>query len=79
MAEVFRTIPKQTRKKNGMGWDGELTLGSRASRLKNNAMRFKLKEMPKCSAFDLNEAWLHQLHHESLFNTTLAEYILLFL
>ena len=42
-------------------------------------MRVKLKEMPKCSAFDLNEAWLHQLHHESLFNTTLAEYILLFL
>lgn len=55
MAEVFRTIPKQTRKK--MGWGGmRSTLGSRASRLKNNAMRVKLKEMPKCSAFDLNEA-----------------------
>ena len=25
MAEVFRTIPKQTRKKNGMGWDGALS------------------------------------------------------
>lgn len=66
----------RNKREKKIGWGGMgSTLGSRASRLKNNAMRVKLKEMPKCSAFDLNEAWLHQLHHESLFNTTLAEYI----